>query len=83
MDPRRFGRAPGRLALPGHEAGPERPLGCVLVVRPAPQPRVPRARPAAPGHRLDVVELEPGARVAAVAGGAHERAPSVVALPPG
>ena len=82
----RHGRVrPRRCAasrLRAMQAGSERLLGRVLVVSPAAQSHALHGRPPAPGHRLDVVELEPGAGRAAVAGIAHERALAAVAPRP-
>src|SRR5438552_2118113 len=62
------------------EPGPKRTLGFELIVRAAAQAQVLDARLTAAGERLDVVELEPRALLAAMTRGAHERAPATVAL---
>ena len=70
-----------RFAVAAHEAGSEGALRRVLVVDPAPRANALHRRLPAPGHRLDGVMLEPGARRTAVPVIAHERAPAAIAFP--
>src|SRR5436309_2082886 len=71
----------GLASFLAHEARPERALGVVLVVRPAPQPHALHRGCTPARHRIGVVVLEPSARRAAAAGIARERALSPIALP--
>src|SRR5215831_630533 len=66
-----------------HEFLPERALGTILIVRPAPEPDAMDSRLAAARHFFDVVEFQLRARHTPPAGLAREGALPAVALPDG
>ena len=74
-------RDPRLLALPCHEPGSERALGCVLIVGAAPEAHAIDGGNAAAREGLDMIELEEAAGRAPMSVRAHERAPPSVALP--
>jgi len=75
----RNGFASGPLALRPHELPAERALGLEPVVGSAAQAQVVGGGETAAGDRDDVVQFQPPARLAAVAGVADERAAPAVA----
>src|SRR6267378_6434505 len=79
--PLSLNRSLRRLALVTHEVHSKRPLGSVLVMRPAAQPDPGHHGPPAARDFLNMIELDKPARLAAVPGFADERALIAVALP--
>src|SRR5207302_9813698 len=77
------GGSGGHGSLVPHELDPERALGLVEVVRPAPKADAGYSRGAASGDFLHVIELDPVARFVATAVLAYERAAALVSLPHG
>src|SRR5436309_5623123 len=74
-------RAPSLLSLVVHELGSECAL-CSIVIMGSAQESDPFHRRLAPEcHRIDVIELQQGARRATLTGRAGERALTTVALP--